>query len=484
MPNENNNTLAVYVNSIIYKPDQAVDPRTISLTSGSGSFRASIDSTLPYLILPDEVCDEFALQFALEYNDEWKLFTMNDSSHAANLQQNANVSMKISAGPRDSTIFTEIVLPYSAFDLSTKLPPTTNFDNATRYFPIKRSENNDFVLGRTFLQEAYIIVDYERSNFTIAPAAFPDSSKKDLKPIFNTTYSPIVSHPNSRSELSAGAIAGIVVGIVVAFIFAGIAAFLFWKKRRNSKRKLLEHEKPSEIDTTFAGTEVKHRRVSELTGSEGPQSPKDSTGYYHADHKSIPPISEMSPESTPAELYSPPPDSRDTIDYFAAGRMRRRGATKDRDSSGNNTPRTPIAELPGEDAKPLNLDKHHDSISPVQKPPHNRSPSNTSLSTNIDEVLANKQTKEPKTSTEETYPPVQPGDLATAEELTSAKAGAQSEDAGQADHSTMERRPSHTRGLSETTVQSESTAVSQPTPEELERWARSVDDGPARPMSP
>jgi hypothetical protein len=484
MPNENNHTLAVYVNSMMYRPDQAVDPSAISLTSTSKSFRASIDSTLPYLILPDSVCDEFALRFALEYNDEWKLFTMNDSSHAANLQQNAAVSIKISADPSDSIVFTEIVLPYSAFDLSTKLPPTTNFDNETRYFPIKRSENSDFVLGRTFLQEAYIIVDYERFNFTVAPAAFPDPSKKDLKPIFNTTYSPITSYPESKSGLSAGAIAGIVVGIVVAFILAGIGAFLFWKKRRATKKKLLEDGKPSEIDTTFAGTEVKHRRISELTGSEGPQSPKDSTGYYHADHKSIPPISEMSPESTPAELYSPPPDNRDTIDYFAAGRMRRRGATKDRDSSANNSPRTPIAELPGDDAKPLSLDKQHDGISSIQKPPHSRSPSNTSLSMNIDEVLANKQTKEPKTSTEETYPSMKRGDPVTAEELASAKSGAQFEDAEQADHSTMERRPSHTRGLSETTVQSESTAVSQPTPEELERWARSVDDGPARPMSP
>jgi hypothetical protein len=49
-------------------------------------------------------------------------------------------------------------------------------------------------------------------------------------------------------------------------------------------------------------------------------------------------------------------------------------------------------------------------------------------------------------------------------------------------HST-ERRPSHTRGLSDTTIASDSTAVSQPTPDELESWARSGNDAPNRPAS-
>lgn len=84
-----------------------------------------------------------------------------------------------------------------------------------------------------------------------------------------------------------------------------------------------------DLDTCDAVTEYKYRRISELSGSETVLSPKDSTaGYYNADHSSIPPISEMSPESPPAELYLPPPNGRDTIDYFAVSRTRRHGATR------------------------------------------------------------------------------------------------------------------------------------------------------------
>jgi hypothetical protein len=46
----------------------------------------------------------------------------------------------------------------------------------------------------------------------------------------------------------------------------------------------------------------------------------------------------------------------------------------------------------------------------------------------------------------------------------------------------MERRPSHARGASDTTIQSDTTAVSQPTPEEIENWAMGVGE-PRRPLS-
>ncbi|KAF1944718.1 acid protease [Clathrospora elynae] len=482
MPNEKNTTLAVGVQSILYAPKQSVG--SISQSFTSRGFSAVIDSTLPYLILPDDICDQFVLNFRLGFDKDTKLFTVNESSHNFNVQQDAKVSFKIGAGPQDSTDFASIVLPYAAFDQQSNYPLT---NETTPYFPIKRSENGMFVLGRTFLQEAYIIVDYERSNFTVAPALFsepmPDQS---LVTIFNKTYTVIQPPSNSGGGLSSGAIAGIVVGIVVAFVIAGIGAFLVWKRRLDTKKKATEDIKTTEIDTMFAGNEVKYRRISELTGSEAPQSPKDSTvGYYTADHKSIPPISELSPESTPAELYSPPPESRDTFDdYFIAGGMRRRGATSNRDSSDNNTTHTPIAELPGEDIPHLVPVQQKDAVKYLHRPRHSRNPSNASLSTNIAEVLAGKQAQVPKVGTEKLKPSLEPGGPPTAEELVTATSEAQSEDAQHEDFSNVERRPSHTRDLSDTTIQSNSTALSQPTPEELDRWAKNVDNEPARPMSP
>jgi hypothetical protein len=58
-----------------------------------------------------------------------------------------------------------ITLPYAAFDLQVSHPFYTV---RTNYFPIRRAKNStQYTLGRTFLQEAYVIADYERANFSI-----------------------------------------------------------------------------------------------------------------------------------------------------------------------------------------------------------------------------------------------------------------------------------------------------------------------------
>jgi hypothetical protein len=259
--------------------------------------------------------------------------------------------------------------------------------------------------------------------------------------------------------LPTGAVAGIVVGIVLVFIIAGLAAFCFWKKRKNANKDVGERGETSEIDTALADSEIKRRRISELTGSDILTSPKSPLqDYWSSDHKSVPPISEMSPDSPPAELYSPPPESasdRESRDYFTAGKARRH-------NSGHNTPGTPaIAELPGDDGQFYTPKTELEAISPIQGPLKSRGgPSDTSLTTNIDERLA---------------------DSKKSDEQSRAINAQESANFGEAqpDPASIERRPSHTRGLSETTVQSDTTAVSQPTPEEEERWARE----PRRPLS-
>jgi hypothetical protein len=277
--------------------------------------------------------------------------------------------------------------------------------------------------------------------------------------------------------MNGGTIAGVVVGVVVGLGILAFAAFLYWRRRRKQQRKLNEKLNPQDIDTTQAGRQVQHRRVSELD-SEPPNSPKPSTlGYYGNDGKDIipfPPISEM--ESPPAELYSPPPDSIAGLssgtpqseqtagtDYFINGaKIRRRGATRD-SSTCRDTPQ--LAELPG--------DERHREILPnaIQSVTHHRGPSDASLPSNIDAVITGTQpeAEQPKTvagKIEDTA--VHTRDAENGEEETKDS------------HPPLERKSSHARGLSDTTVQSDSTAISQPTPEELDRWAR---DGSRRPVS-
>lgn len=468
--NPKNNTLVVGLQSIIYYPDQNVETSYQSFTAADATpgFEAVIDSTLPFLVLPPRICDRFADAFKLSYDEGRNLYFVNASARASNRQLNSKVSFRIGSGIKDSGDSTNIEIPYAAFDL--QIGSATG-DNSTDYFPIKRSKDGINTLGRTFLQETYLVVDYERANFVVAQARYSDPMpSSDIKTILNTTHTPPsnVENAGGGGMLAPGAIAGTVVGIVVAFIIAGILGFCWWRKRKTKKEAAQKPYETQQINPALADQEVKFRRVSELTGSDLPNSPKTPlTGYYSADHKSVPPISEMSPDSPPVEMYSPPPESASDIeggrDYFTAGKPHRRGAQRDRASSGPNTPGTPIAELPGNEGQ-----FHTPGVIPL----HSRGPSDTSLSTNIDERLADhKETISPR--------PIHPAETAAADEAVGPKNEIHT---GATAEATAEQRPRHQRGLSDTTVASDSTAVSQPTPEEEARWASEPASG-GRPLS-
>lgn len=111
------------------------------------------------------------------------------------------------------------------------------------YFPLQRAQNDSqYFLGRTFLQEAYLIVDYERDSFTLAQAQFPSDGAgielvSVLSPSYNTTSSNTTSnHSRAKTGISGGAIAGIAVG--GAAVLIAFALLLFYILRRRMKKQV------------------------------------------------------------------------------------------------------------------------------------------------------------------------------------------------------------------------------------------------------
>jgi hypothetical protein len=154
------------------------------------------------------------------------------------VQRNPNVTFTIGGTQGGSTV--SITLPYGAFNLNAQFPFVAN-GNSTPYFPLRRAANStQYTLGRTFLQEAYIIADYDRGNFTVAPCSW-DVNKINT-PLIGTIYkagaSPYDNLPsnNNSSGISAGAIAGIIVGIVAAIALIGLLIW-FLRRRRNAEKK-------------------------------------------------------------------------------------------------------------------------------------------------------------------------------------------------------------------------------------------------------
>jgi hypothetical protein len=104
----------------------------------------------------------------------------------------------------------------------------------------------------------YLIVDWERSNFSISQCLFSGSSSQQIVTIrsINATSNNTVPPSNSdgastqNSSISSGAIAGIVVGIIVpvALLVVGLALFLMRKRRKKTYTDTAELQYPLPID--------------------------------------------------------------------------------------------------------------------------------------------------------------------------------------------------------------------------------------------
>ncbi|KAF2137183.1 uncharacterized protein K452DRAFT_329396 [Aplosporella prunicola CBS 121167] len=189
-----------------------------------------IDSTVPHMWFPAEVCDRFADAFGLTYDLTSDLYLVNSTIHDRLRGLNATVQIKIGQNLNPSENSTTISLPYSALDLEVSSSYVTN---TSYYFPIRRAANDSqYVVGRALLQEAYLVVDNERGNFTLAQTIFSDPlPAQDIV----TIKPPGDELAHEGPDLGNGVIAGIVVSCIA--IFTALLVVLLCLRRR---RKTLQ----------------------------------------------------------------------------------------------------------------------------------------------------------------------------------------------------------------------------------------------------
>lgn len=214
--------------------DLTININTITVSSEDGnttlsskSFPAFIDSTLPYLYLPTEVCRAFEAAFGITYDNSSGIYLVNDTLHAQLLEQNANVTFALTNTTGNTIV--DIVLPYQAFDLTAEWPLV---ETTSRYFPLKRAANNSqTTLGRAFLQEAYLIADYEHGNFSIYQRTYTNAAQciRAISPSGNIP-TPIPKEKNSM--IVAAAVGGSVGGAILVTLIVGFALLI----RQRSKR--------------------------------------------------------------------------------------------------------------------------------------------------------------------------------------------------------------------------------------------------------
>ncbi|EZF78661.1 hypothetical protein H105_00375 [Trichophyton soudanense CBS 452.61] len=231
-------------NSNLLAGDLAID------LSSSGTF--VIDSSTPFLWFPEQICDSLAGKLGLSYNNTLDLYTYgpNISTYDAIAGSNVSFTFTLSDLP-DSSKSVNITLPFAAFDHKLTYPypglDQNQSSEGLRYFPLRRTTDpKKLTIGRVFLQEAYLTVDYERRNFSISQATFnPDSGiSMDLVAI---TSPPNSAFPGGHGvtpdrKIPKAAIVGVTIGVCAAVIIVSLIVLLFYRKRRSRELSISEKE--------------------------------------------------------------------------------------------------------------------------------------------------------------------------------------------------------------------------------------------------
>ena len=297
--------LVASVQSITYSDSKGQQPLM------SEGILALVDSTVPYLWLPQAACQAFEKTFGITWDPIANLYLINDTTHSRLIKANPSVIFEISnsltAGPS-----VNITLPYASFDLNASYPLVKS---QQRYFPLQvAADENSYTLGRTFFQEAFIMVNYENSTFSISQAVYNSNTPSHIVAIASlgggsgTSPSPSstasltpVSNGGSGG-ISAGAIAGIVVALILVAIIS-VLAFLCMRRRRKKGREVAELTGESSV----TGKESSMSDIKGSTFSHDSPPPKNQS-VPAVNVSEVPMIPPMSPAMSGIginEYYSP-----------------------------------------------------------------------------------------------------------------------------------------------------------------------------------
>lgn len=233
-----------FVNNIYVTSGATVNTTasTVSLLKTADRVTAIIDSSTPFLWLPAPVCERFASALGLSYNDTLNLYTFdgNASQHdvLAASQLSFTFSLSDFAAASESV---NITLPYSAFDLKLIYPaiPNTNYggkDSTKFYFPLRQALNEaQYTIGRAFMQEAYLITDYERNTFSVHQAVhvLDSITNTSIIAITRPSSSSLTGNPipiEAKYSFPEGALIGIAVGAATMVALSITLGVLLYKR--------------------------------------------------------------------------------------------------------------------------------------------------------------------------------------------------------------------------------------------------------------
>ena len=205
----------------------------------------TVDSTDSQLWLPTQTCERFAQAFGLSYDAVTERYYVNVTSRRQLHVNEAQVVFTFTNAKKHA----DVVLDLKAFDVNLGFMESNG--SRARYFPIRRGKNASglFILGRTFLQEAYMVVDWERRCFSIGQAQKHNRSTiVSIPPLLRLRSGSMQSRdvaegrPSNTRNPPLGAVVGMVASLTTIVLLA-VTVALLWRRIRRSRQSQISSDR-------------------------------------------------------------------------------------------------------------------------------------------------------------------------------------------------------------------------------------------------
>jgi hypothetical protein len=269
------------------------------IAGGSGAaYGAAVmnfSTTYPGIYLPLNNCDAIAKHLPLVWREDIEYYAWDTSDDRYRQIISSPAYLAFTFSDRSARNIT-VKVPFLHLNLTLGSPFT---ENPTPYFPCRPAPDNTALLGRAFLQSAFVGINYDTSltyiaqapgpsvgqfvsaefpqddtvSFQAQPSAsFAESWASKWTPLAETSQA--VSGNNTHG-LSPGSIAGISVGIVAAFVIVGVSVWMIWKRKNKPHIKSQQSPQGTAISEVHAEPTKIHELYTKMQdkANEDPERP-------------------------------------------------------------------------------------------------------------------------------------------------------------------------------------------------------------------